>query len=710
MSNKTPQDLTSQQVVVLKAFARALGQEAHVLTRRPDLLWQQLHNSLSPLNISNLASLLEKEAEQRRSQPWLKRRGGAGASPMQVLASLSSGVECCDWSSVSGLLGIGCHDGSVYVLDPSTGDVVTFGTHDGPVSCCRFSPDGSFLISGSKDATLSVYDVVARELCGIFRGHQSPVTCLVILPNGRHVVSGSQDRTLLIWDRETMEPIKTLRGHDRGVLCSSLSVDGSRLASGDSGGRLVLWDMFSLEPLLSFIAHEDAVLCCALNHSGEILATGAADGSARIWRLNDIHSPTELEGHTDEVSGCAFVSHDRLVTIGADQTIRAWTVSTGSSVAAASGGKGPLTCLSMQSDGRIAFTGAANGTVLAWRVDDLGYEIAPTGHNAAVTGVVVAPEGYAATASLDGNAIIWRISDGSILHRLQCDEPLVGCALCQGGATLITAGSRKQLVEWDIATGTQLKSIPLKRDVVLGCASDPMGGPLALGTVAGLTVREFDGSLWRLNLQIESDDEADQERLRKELQSQNLSMGMKSMILKVLQERNEMAMLINNASAHCVAVQPGGRLAAVGDVTGRVMLIDLPTRSIIHILSAPIANPIVSTTSVALAQNSKLLAAGYSNGIVTVYSLEDGENIQWSECGGILGCTFSGDSQLLAVGTEGNYLAIWKWRERIEIYHLPTGHAVRACAFSADDAALVCADAAGNVYIVEMIGLKSVIQ
>ncbi len=708
MENQNAQGLTDVQITVLSAFVRALGQETHVLTRHPELLWQQMYNSLRPLEVPDLVCLLEEEANRRHSQLWLRRRGGAGAMPIRVLASLASGVESCDWSAASGLLGIGCRDGAVYILDPRTGDPLALGAHKGPVSCCHFTPDGSFLISGSKDSTLYVFEIATRKLCRTFHGHQSPVTCLAVLPNGRHVVSGSQDRTLIIWDLKTLEVVKTLRGHNRGVLCCNLSMDGSRLASGDIEGRVVVWEMPSFEPLLSFIAHDDAVLSCALNHSGDILVTGAADATARIWRLNNTHLPTELKGHADEVAGCAFAGDDLVVTVGADQTIRVWIVSTGLSVAAARGHGGPITCLSMESDGSTAYTGDTSGAVLAWAVAELGSEVTSTGHSAAVTSAAVAPRGYVATSSLDGSAIIWHISDGSILHRFHCEEPLAGCAFRRGGATLITAGSHGSLVEWDIATGTQQRTISRGMDVVLGCASDPLRGSLVLGTMIGLTVIEPDGGSWRFDLQVESDSEADQARLWGAMQSRTLPLGVKRELLELMQEREIMRVASDRISAQCVAVQPGGRLAAAGDAIGRVTVVDLLSHSVIRVLKAPACGPLIVAGSVALAPNSENLAVGYSNGIVAVYSLRNDNCVaQWREEGSVLACAFSGDSQLLAIGTEGKYLSVWRWHERVKVYHMPMSHAVRACAFSSNAPILVCADAGGTVCILEMIGLDS---
>lgn len=698
-----------EQGAVLAAFSRALTREAHVLTQRPDLLWQQLHNDLRPLNISSLTSLLEKEANQRRSKLWLKQRGGAGAASMRVIASLRSGIEACDWSSATGLLGIGCRDGTVHLIYPKLVDPIVLGRHEGPVSCCRFSIDGSLLITGSKDSTLSVFKVADRKRYGVFKGHQSPVTCLAVLPDGKHAVSGSQDRSLIIWDIETLEIVKTLRGHDRGVLCCSVSADGSRLASGDTGGRLVLWNLHKFEPLRSFTAHDDAVLCCALNRGGDILITSAADESARIWHLNDTHPPTELEGHTDEVSGCEFAGDNQVVTVSADQSIRSWNLVTGASTAVSHGRGGAITCLSMQSDARIAYTGATNGSVLAWTVAELGKEAGPTGHSAAVTSVAVSPRGDIATTSLDGSAIIWRITDGSVLRQLQAEERLTGCALRQGGATLITVGSHKPLIEWDVSSGKQLRSIPLGMNVSLGCASDPSHGPLILRTMSGLMVREPDGSSWKFDLQMESGVQRDHAKLKEISQIINLPAGITKGEIREIMREHDSIMLpgIDSASAQCLAVQPGGGIAAVGDAIGRVTLVDLQTRAVVRILPAPTAEPAVSTRSVALAPDCQHIAVGYSSGRVAVLSLEGEISVQWKERGGVLACAFNGNSQLLAIGTDDQYLSVWNWRERSEVYHLPMTHAVQACAFSRDDPVLVCADAGGDVGILEMIGLDN---
>ncbi len=227
--------------------------------------------------------------------------------------------------------------------------------------------------------------------------------------------------------------------------------------------------------------------------------------------------------------------------------------------------------------------------------------------------------------------------------------------------------------------------------------------------MSGLTVRESDGSSWKFDLLMELGAQRDRGKLAEIERSAKLPGGITRGEIREIMREHDAIMLpgIDFASAQCLAVQPGGRLAAVGDAIGRVTLVDLQTRAVVRILPAPTAEPAVSTRSVALAPDCQHIAVGYSSGRVAVLSLEGEISEQWKERGGVLACAFNGNSQLLAIGTDDKYLTVSKWRERSEVYHLPMTHAVQACAFSGDDLVLVCADAGGDVGIVEMIGLDN---
>ena len=78
------------------------------------------------------------------------------------------------------------------------------------------------VVSGSRDATLRVWDVETGECLHVLVGHVAAVRCVQY--DGRLVVSGAYDYTVKVWDPEREECLHTLQGHTNRVY--SLQVIG----------------------------------------------------------------------------------------------------------------------------------------------------------------------------------------------------------------------------------------------------------------------------------------------------------------------------------------------------------------------------------------------------------------------------------------------------------------------------------------------------
>ena len=102
--------------------------------------------------------------------------------------------------------------------------------HTGSVNALALSPDGRFLVSGSEDVTLKIWDTATGNVLRTLSGHEQSVLAAAISPDGRKIASGGADATVRVWNVVTGESTKTV-SHSSAVKNVAFSDDGRRLTS-----------------------------------------------------------------------------------------------------------------------------------------------------------------------------------------------------------------------------------------------------------------------------------------------------------------------------------------------------------------------------------------------------------------------------------------------------------------------------------------------
>ena len=105
--------------------------------------------------------------------------------------------------------------------------------HTGLVTSVTFSPNGRYIVSGSSDHTIRVWDAqTGTQMGNPLQGHTDSVNSVALSPDGRHIVSGSWDQTIRVWDVQTGGQVgNLLQGHTNTVSSVAFSPNGKHIVS-----------------------------------------------------------------------------------------------------------------------------------------------------------------------------------------------------------------------------------------------------------------------------------------------------------------------------------------------------------------------------------------------------------------------------------------------------------------------------------------------
>jgi len=114
--------------------------------------------------------------------------------------------------------------------------------HNSTVTSLSWSPDGKFLVSGSTDETVKVWDTVSgQEVASFIYGKN--IKSVAWSPNGNYVaVGGWETVSIEIWDVATKQIAATFIDSD-SVNTVAWSPDSTQLASGNQTGVVSIWEV-----------------------------------------------------------------------------------------------------------------------------------------------------------------------------------------------------------------------------------------------------------------------------------------------------------------------------------------------------------------------------------------------------------------------------------------------------------------------------------
>jgi len=109
-----------------------------------------------------------------------------------------SEINCADISD-RWWLAIGTADKNLTLTDLCTGNSRTINGHRDEVSSVAFSPDGNYVVTGSFDNTIRVWQVGSGICTETLKKHSDRVLSVDVSPDGNYIASGGSDNMLRVW-------------------------------------------------------------------------------------------------------------------------------------------------------------------------------------------------------------------------------------------------------------------------------------------------------------------------------------------------------------------------------------------------------------------------------------------------------------------------------------------------------------------------------
>jgi len=201
---------------------------------------------------------------------------------------------------------------------------------------------------------------------GVLEGHERRVFDLAFSPDGRWLVSGSEDDTIRLWDFASRKVRAVLHGEPADIGRVAFAPDSDRFATVGFAGDIWLWHVDGRGEKIDPGPSATAV---AFSPDGGRLGVSGNDGVVRVLDLASKRR-REYSGFAGRLYDIQFFPDGKRVVLAAsDKTARVLDLESGARSALV-GHDGELNVVEMDPAGGFIATGGDDWTVRTWRTAD----------------------------------------------------------------------------------------------------------------------------------------------------------------------------------------------------------------------------------------------------------------------------------------------------------------------------------------------------
>jgi WD40 repeat protein len=340
-----------------------------------------------------------------------------------------------------------------------------------------FSPDGKTVAISGGSHVITLFDRETWQVSGRLQGHLDEVWAVAFSPDGKTLVSGSKDASVRVWDAVVMpqrDPELPLPGEKDAFVLSS---DGSKLCVLTTNNTFAVWDTPTFRPLAQGSLPDANVIHSAtsgftkplaISSDGRRLFSLTPTGQVRVWDTETREFPAVLETGVPDLRALALSPDEKKLAVAArDGVVRLWDLQTKMRTDLPPTPSWPSS-LVFSPDNQLLAIGCAGGEVEAWQISGLRKLLSRPFHTNLISALAISSDPqFLAVASQDERVTLWDLQKGTLIGVFSGTlNSYNSVAISRDGQRVFAGGEPSVLSVWDtgslqsVGTFTELRGFP----------------------------------------------------------------------------------------------------------------------------------------------------------------------------------------------------------------------------------------------------------
>ncbi|KAI9201540.1 hypothetical protein LWI28_025051 [Acer negundo] len=141
---------------------------------------------------------------------------------LNMFSGHGSSVTCGDFTPDGKTICTGSDDATLRIWNPKSGEnnhvIRGHPYHTEGLTCLTISSDSTLALTGSKDGSVNMVNITTGKVVSSLVSHTDSIECIAFAPSSPWAATGSMDQKLIIWDLQHSSPRSTC-DHEEGVTC-----------------------------------------------------------------------------------------------------------------------------------------------------------------------------------------------------------------------------------------------------------------------------------------------------------------------------------------------------------------------------------------------------------------------------------------------------------------------------------------------------------